>query len=98
MNFPQLALNGHKSVKGPKAPSRWGRAKFQHRWLDDEDENGDKLRQYILPDKEDKYKAICSVCYTSLNVDNGGRAALRQHARTKIHKMRMDQIKRGEMP
>ena len=102
MNFPQLALIGDKSenatVRGPKAASGNRRkTKFQHHWLDEEDENGDKLRNYIAPDKDDKYKAICSVCYKSLKVDNSGKFVLLHHARSNIHKKRMDLIKRGEI-
>ena len=56
MNSPQHALTGGKSERGPKASSERGRTKFQHHWLEEEDENGDKLRHYIVPDKDDRYK------------------------------------------
>ena len=95
MNSPQHALTGGKSERGPKASSERGRTKFQHHWLEEEDENGDKLRHYIVPDKDDKYKAICIVCYKSLKVDNSGRMCLLKHAQSNIHKKRMEQIKRG---
>ena len=70
-------------------PTRY-RCKFRPSWLDEEeDENGDKLSQYIIPDKDDKHRAICMVCFTSVNVAYQGKAALMQHARGSIHKQRM---------
>ena len=66
------------------------KCKFRPRWLDeDEDENGDKLSQYIIPDKDNKHRAICTVCFTSVNVAYQGKGALTQHARGGIHKARM---------
>ena len=104
LNSPQLVLTGteegDKSEKRSRSTKERQRAKFRQCWLneDETDENGDKLRTYIVPDKDDKFKAICSVCYKSIRIDNLGKCALTQHARTLTHKKRMDQIKRGVMP
>ena len=74
-------------VPAPKKAHR--KTKFRTQWLEDTDENGDKLAQYIIPDKNDKYRAICSVCYASLNISYGGRSCLLAHARGIIHKQKM---------
>ena len=86
-----------KVARVPRYSKR--RTKFQQRWLheDEKDKNGDKLRTYIVPDEDDKYRAICSVCYKSIKIDNLGKFALTQHARSFIHKKRMDEMKRGQM-
>ena len=72
------------------------KSKFQSHWLNEEekDDNGDKLVQYVVPDENDKYRAICRVCYKSVNIAWQGKGALVQHARGVIHKERM-KTKRG---
>ena len=102
LNSPQHVSTGVRyggtSENDPRASSHHGKTKFQQHWLDGEDSNGDVIRHYILPDKDDKYKAICSVCYTSLKVDNAGKHGILQHARTIAHKKRMSEMKRCEIP
>ena len=68
---------------------------FQQHWLhgDEKDDNGDKFSQYIVPDKNDKYRAICGVCYKSLDIANAGKSALIQHSKRAIHKERMKLMK-----
>ena len=72
---------------------------FQQHWLhgDEKDDNGDKFSQYIVADKNDKYRAICGVCYKSLNVANAGKSALIQHSRRAIHKERMKLMKQSKL-
>ena len=82
-------LSSSEKSKDP-APKRVHRkTKFQLHWLNETDENGDKLMEYIIPNKEDKFRAICSVCYASLNISYGGKSALLAHARGNIHKQKM---------
>ena len=73
-----------------------GKTQFQPNWLEDDaqDENGDKLLHYIIPDEEDKYRAYCTICSKSVSIANQGKAALIQHARGTIHKEKV-KIKRG---
>ena len=103
MNSPQHVSTGVldgdkiKNGRGISKMKRRCRTKFQQHWLHEDDENGDQLRSYILPVKEDKFKAICGVCYKSLNIDNAGKSAILQHARTTVHKKRMDLRKSGQM-
>ena len=72
------------------------KCKFQPDWLkeDEQDDNGDKLMHYVTPDKDDIYRAMCTVCAKSVNVACMGKAALLQHARGDIHKEKM-KIKKG---
>ena len=72
------------------------KCKFQPVWLqgDEQDENGDKLLHYIVPDQNDIHRALCTVCSKSVNVASMGKAALLQHARGDIHKEKM-RIKKG---
>ena len=73
-----------------------GKTQFQPNWLEDaaQDENGDKLLHYIIPDKDDKYRAYCTICSKSVSIANQGKAALIQHARGTIHKEKV-KIKKG---
>lgn len=73
-----------------------GKTQFQHNWLEDaaQDENGDKLLHFIIPDKDDIYRAYCTICSKSVSIANQGKAALIQHARGTIHKEKV-KIKRG---
>ena len=73
-----------------------GRTQFQSNWLEDDaqDENGDKLLHYIIPDKDDAYRAYCTICSKSVSIANQGKAALIQHARGTIHKEKV-KIKKG---
>ena len=61
--------------------------KFLPRWLnEEEDENGDKLSQYIIPDKDDKHRAICTVSLLRLALPIKGRVpscSMREEASTK---------------
>ena len=70
--------------------------KFLSHWLNEEekDDNGDQLLQYVVPDENDKHRAVCRVCYKSVNIAWQGKGALVQHARGVIHKERM-KTKRG---
>ena len=72
---------------------------FQQHWLhgDEKDDNGDKFSQYIVPDKNDKYRAICGVCYKSLDIANAGKSALMQHSKRAIHKERMKLMKQSKV-
>ena len=73
-----------------------GKTQFQPNWLEDDavDENGDKLLNYIIADKDDKYRAYCTICSKSVSIANQGKAALLQHARGTIHKEKV-RIKAG---
>ena len=90
----QVAAPSKKKNRSKGCKTRFT-CKFLPRWLnEEEDENGDKLSQYIIPDKDDKHRAICTVCFTSVSVANQGKGALLQHARGGIHKERM-KLKKG---
>ena len=84
-----------KGVLDPKKIRR--KTKFRWQWLEETDENGDKLSQYIIPDKNDKYRAICSVCYASLNISYAGKSCILAHARGNIHKQKM-KLEKGPLP
>ena len=73
-----------------------GKCQFQARWLEDDakDESGHKLLHYFVPDKEDMYRAYCTICSKSVSISNQGKAALIQHARGSIHKEKV-RIKKG---
>ena len=88
----ELSSSEKSRVPAPKRAH--GKTKFQLHWLNETDDNGDKLAQYIIPDKDDKFRAICSVCYSSLDISNAGKSSLLIHARTNIHKQRM-KLERG---
>ena len=110
MQFPQLnGSDAKEAVKdAPPSPDagcapkeglsnkerKRARTRFQSHWLSCKDENGDYLSEYIVPDDNDKYRAICSVCYKSMKIDNIGKAAVMQHSRSIVHKERM-KIEKG---
>ena len=73
-----------------------GKCQFQARWLEDDakDGSGHKLLHYFVPDKEDNYRAYCTICSKSVSISNQGKAALIQHARGTIHKEKV-RIKKG---
>ena len=83
----ELSSSEKSRVLAPKKAR--GKTKFQLHWLYETDDNGDKLAQYIIADKDDKYRAICSVCYASLDISNAGKFSLLIHAKTNIHMQRM---------
>ena len=104
-NFSQMIRSGVQDVEETSgsemrrvmAPKREKRkTKFQFHWLDETDDNGDKLERYIIPDKADKYRAICSICYASLDISNAGKYSILHHARRNIHKLRM-KLQRGPL-
>ena len=95
MNFSQLTQSEdqHEAelTKSEKIITKSARrkCKFRAAWLEETDENGDRLALYIIEDKNDKHRAICSVCYASLNISYGGKTAIFAHARGYIHKQKM---------
>ena len=95
MNFSQLTQSGaqheEELSRSEKTITKQARrkCKFRAAWLEETDENGDRLALYIIEDKNDKHRAICSVCYASLNISYGGKTAIFAHARGYIHKQKM---------
>ena len=81
-----------------------GKCQFQARWLEDDakDGSGHKLLHYFVPDKEDNYRAYCTICSKSVSISNQGKAALIQHARGTIHKekvrIKMGLSEQGQLP
>ncbi|KAG8192189.1 hypothetical protein JTE90_009953 [Oedothorax gibbosus] len=69
-----------------------GRTKFQSKWLEVKDGNGNLISDWCTATKSE-YEAYCLICKTSLSVSNSGIAQLQQHALRQKHATASKQIK-----
>lgn len=61
-----------------------GKTKFNEKWLDTKDSNGETLHSWCTADKNE-FKAYCMICQCSILVSNGGISQLLQHANSGKH-------------
>ena len=74
-----------KKRKNGEGKERTGRISFKEAWLEEADVNGDLPRLYVQ--KVSTYSFKCLWCQSKeLSVDNIGKAAVVQHAKTKKHR------------
>ena len=85
-----------KKNRGSESKERTGKTSLKEEWLDKMDTNGDSPRLYVQ--KTSSYTFKCLWCQTKdLSVDNIGRVAIVQHAKTKKHRD-LANIRMGRVP
>lgn len=65
-----------------------GSSKFRDDWMEESesnmDHNGDYLCAWAV--RIGTYQVRCKWCYKVLDIENGGKCALKQHAKIQLHK------------